>query len=478
MSTIVGSLSAAAGGRVASLLLGERVGHPAACVSPGLAWAASVRYPVRWIEATVTLSTTWRALYATTLTLMLCATSSQPALAAASYYPRYGALGLLALHTYQAHPRPGVPVKDMPRAARWLTLGMGAAVALGLCSTAWSVDPLLTLQQAFALAALAGCLHALLSRRWVVQERVTEDMSVAFWVLAGFFALGIVAHIAGVAGTQSVAGYNGYALVDLRYQGLANNPNMLAVLCAPTIPLGWYLYRQGRQVRYLVGTVPAVASVLMSQSRTTLVAVVAAGVLMLARRGPGTVAKVGGVGLVLGALAYLSGAVAWVASSALVGEISDRFASREGGGTLNGRSQAWSETGRLIWERPSTGYGYSAGPSLFEQLRSTGDLAFGRDVVHNSYLQWFLETGVLGVPALVALVAACALAVWKASGRAETSGLAWCVLTGLIVQFTESAMLGTGQAYPLVFWVAAAGCALAGAERRPVTPAAVAVPVR
>jgi exopolysaccharide production protein ExoQ len=413
----------------------------------------------------------WRSAYGLTVALMLGATSSQPLVATVSYYPRFVALAVVAVLTYQTQCDSPHSFKEMSRPARMLTLGLAAAAATAVCSTLWSVDPLLTIQQAAALSVLAATVHALVSRRWTDRGLIPGDLGTAYWVLVAFFALGFVAHAAGLPGTESAAGFDGVNFVDLRYQGLANNPNMLAVLAVPAVPLGWYLYQQKRRRLFLVGLLPVVASLLMSQSRTALLAVVGAVLIVVLRRGSGALTKLCiTVGVLIG-LSFLSGITRALLASTLVAEITGRFESHAGGGVLNGRSQAWTETAEILGARPGTGYGYAAGPSLFEQLRASGDLAFGRDVVHNSYLQWLLETGLIGAPALLMMVAACALAAWVAGGKVATSGLAWCLFAGLIMQFAESAMLGTGQAYPFVFWIVAAGAAVTA------TPAVTPTPV-
>jgi hypothetical protein len=397
----------------------------------------------------------WRIVYATTLVLLLAASSSQAALVTASYYPRYAALAALAIATLRSPPT-GITTKTMPRAGRLLTNGMVLAVGTGAISCTWSADPIITGQQTVVLAALAAVLHGLLTRRWAAPRTVVGDVGVAYWVLAGWLAFGLAGNYLGLAHTVSAAGFDGTEYVGLRYQGLAGNPNMLSVLCTLTIPLGWYMYRQTSRKVHLLGAVPAVVSLVMSQSRTALVAVIGAGVLVLAARGPSKAIRWAATFSVVAALAWLAGAYQVILSSPEVTAIRDRFVSGEGGSALNGRDVAWSESVRLLEGRPVSGFGYSAGPSLFQQLRAHNDLAFGRDVVHNSYLQWALETGVIGFPALAFLVAGCLVAAWVAARQPCGAGLAWCIVAGLIMQMAESLMLGTGQVYPAVFWVAVA----------------------
>ncbi|MEU1399475.1 hypothetical protein ABZ403_25855, partial [Micromonospora zamorensis] len=44
--------------------------------------------------------------------------------------------------------------------------------------------------------------------------------------------------------------------------------------------------------------------------------------------------------------------------------------------------------------------------------------------------------------------------------RGADAGLVWLVVTGLLIQVTESAMFGTGQTYPYVFWTVVAAALL------------------
>lgn len=402
-------------------------------------------------------TTTWRALYGVTLTLMLFASSSQPALQDLSYYLRFAALAALAVTSYRWHPPQSITVKQMSTPGRLLINGMALAVGVAIASCLWSVDPLVTAQQAVALAAVAGIVHALLSRRWVSGGLIAGDLAAGFWTIVAFLAAGLVGLAAGLPHMQS--SYDGQAITDMRFQGLAGNPNMLAVLCVPVIPLAWYLFREQGRCRFLGGGGVAVVSMLMSQSRTALLAVAVGAIITMLRRGPRAVSTFVVVGGAAAGCAYVTGLTQWMSRSGLYTNLVDRFGSDAGGGSLNGRPEVWAECVRLLWERPSLGYGYAAGPSLFHQLIAGNDLSIIVDVAHSSYLQWMLETGVVGLPALGFLIAACVAAAIHASRSRSGSGLAWLTVAGLIMQVTESAMLGIGQAYPYIFWAGVAGAA-------------------
>jgi O-antigen ligase len=81
-------------------------------------------------------------------------------------------------------------------------------------------------------------------------------------------------------------------------------------------------------------------------------------------------------------------------------------------------------------------------------------------VVHNSYLQLLLELGLAAVAPLALLLLAVGRVALRAPVRRADSGLVWLVVTGLLIQVTESAIFGTGQTYPYVFWFVVAGVLL------------------
>ncbi|MEK8106816.1 hypothetical protein NKG94_19845 [Micromonospora sp. M12] len=62
---------------------------------------------------------------------------------------------------------------------------------------------------------------------------------------------------------------------------------MLSIICALTIPLGWALYQQSRKRRQLLGIVPALIGVPLTESRTALIAVIVGGLWVVLRHGSG-----------------------------------------------------------------------------------------------------------------------------------------------------------------------------------------------
>ncbi|MFI6234173.1 O-antigen ligase family protein [Micromonospora sp. NPDC050784] len=399
--------------------------------------------------------------------LLICATSNMPSLVSFSFYARYVAVGCLVVWALVGRSR------GIRRADHWTAFfvtALWATAALATLSSVWSVTPLHTLQQAIALLLLAALTHVVLWRRWADPVAVAADLHVVYVVLS----MSLVVSLGlGIAGSASAASFND------RFQGLYSNPNMLSIICALTIPLGWALYRQSGKRTELLGVVPAVIALPITESRTALIALLVGGLWVVLRHGVGPLARllvvtVGGLGV-----AYLFGMLPSLVGSSWVQALATRFTDPDNGDFSNGRTQTWQAAIELWQGRPTLGFGYASGFQLFEQTRQNGFLDANVNLVHNSYLQWLLEMGVIGVAPLLLLLAV-ALRAALAPVGALNSGLVWLIVTGLLIQVTESTMFGMGQPYPYVFWLAVAGVLVSLRSGRHVSgvPASVFISAR
>lgn len=387
----------------------------------------------------------FQRLLAVAMLMLVCATSNVTSLVSLSFYPRYLAVGCLILWALCAPHRRN---RRVDRWAKRFVTALWATAGLAALSSAWSITPWHTLQQSVALLLLAALTHVLLWRRWVDPAAVAGDLRVVYVVLS----VSLVASLGyGIADGTSATSFND------RFQGLYSNPNMLSIVCALTIPLGWALHRQSRRRAYLLGIVPASVALGLTESRTAFVAVLVGALWAVLRHGIGPLARlvavaVGGVGL-----AYLFNVVPLFVNSSWAQSFGARFTDPDNGDLSNGRTQTWEATIELWQSRPTLGFGYSSGIQLFTQTRQRGFFDVGVNLVHNSYLQWLLELGLVGVVPLLLLLLAVARAVLLAPMDSLNPGLVWLVVTGLLIQVTESTMFGMGQPYPYVFWLAVAG---------------------
>jgi O-antigen ligase len=386
----------------------------------------------------------WQRLYAITITLLFCATSNQPALASVSFYPRFGAAALLAVYTWSSIKGGVRKLASFSQPTRLLIKSLWIIVILAFASTVWSADIGTTMQQAAALGIFVFLLHGLLTRRWVDPDRIPGDLAVGFIVLSVTFAGSIAADTFGITVTRT---FNG------RFQGLYSNPNTLASIAALTLLVGWALWLQKRSPMYLLGIGVTAVALVLTESRTAVAAVIIGIAFTMLRSSGGAMARA----LYFGAIAafglvLLAPGLGFTAPATIVGTV-DRFSANDGGDLLNSRTVAWGAAVDLWQAKPFTGYGYQAGESLFVQRFDAGSLGFNRPSTHNSYLQFLLELGLIGVLFLVPALLSVARAMFRERPKGFGVGLIAAIVAGLAIQVTESAMFGTGQAYPYIFWL-------------------------
>jgi tetratricopeptide (TPR) repeat protein len=146
--------------------------------------------------------------------------------------------------------------------------------------------------------------------------------------------------------------------------------------------------------------------------------------------------------------------------------------------SVAGRFSFWVTALRMIAARPWLGFGLGSFPRVYPAYQA--DPAFFSISAHNHYLQWWAETGLLGVVALATLGGLTCVALWRRIGRADgllagsAGGLAALALHlavdvnaeipavmllfwgGLAVIRGESALLERGPRRPFALAVAAA----------------------
>lgn len=387
----------------------------------------------------------WQRLLALLLVLLVCASSHVPVLRTLSFYPRYVVLAALVAWAYFGYAPSG------RRLDRWTGLLVGslwAAAGLAVLSTIWSAFRLHTLQQGLALTMLAALVHVLVTRRWADRSMVARDLAVVYVMLSLSLVASLGYGLAGGAAAETEYTY--------RFQGIFSNPNTLGMIAAMTIPLGWALYRRSRPYLLLLGVGPAAVALVLSESRTALLAVLLGAAWLVVRQGVSRMVRLATAGAALLAGAYAFGLLPFVANWAWVRELAERFTVADGADFTSNRLSTWQAAIDLWQTRPAFGFGYASGFQLFDQVRHDGIVDVGVNLVHNSHLQWLLELGVAGLAPLLLLTLAALWALLRPVLDQVNPGLVWLVFTGLVIQVTESAIFGTGQPYPYVFWLAVA----------------------
>jgi O-antigen ligase len=269
-------------------------------------------------------------------------------------------------------------------------------LALSLASTLWSVDPFVTLKNSIELVGTA-----IIAFYVVASLRLVEFLN----VLAIFF---------GVSGLASVAlifvspGRGRMFWGSGAWEGIYEEKNALGTAAALAIVVFLTLIlRRGTKYKMLAvgGLVLSATQLLGSNSATALVdciAVVAIGLVALACVSPGF----GGVSRIVALL----GAALAAAGAVVVGFDQDALYAALGRTQgLTGRVDFWPYLNEAVNARPILGYGYGA---FFRSPVSKDYLSYY--VVeaggwtpyhaHDSFLQTCLDTGYVGLAALLVAI--------------------------------------------------------------------------
>ncbi len=375
--------------------------------------------------------------------MMLGATSSVEAWAAIATYGRVFAVVLvLALvfmetRSLDAHGT---------RSQRGISTMLLALAFVALSTTLWSVDPSTTITQVTLLLALALIFHILATRRWVDRGTMIHDFQVIVAVVSLVLALGIVAHFAGLLPST----HSG------RFQGLLNNPNMASQVALLVTFLSFGLFLDKPSAVRLVMIAPAFATLMLSESRTGILALTIGAAWTLARSG------VRGIVSTVVILAAVS-VYASIFGSGIFSSSLERFGRVDGDG-LSGRDLIWDYALQLAVQRPA-GWGWGVTEELLKSLYYTTGRGTSTGSVHNSYLQVFLEGGVLAISLLILIYVVILVLLFRVPVAGVAAGLSGAVVAGAVGQFAESSVFGVGQIYPYLYWFAVAGLLAVRANR-------------
>jgi O-antigen ligase len=283
------------------------------------------------------------------------------------------------------------------RRSRTWTFVAVALAAWSLCSAAWASSASVALSTGFRLAQ--GLLLLVITYVAVRQRRD------AILVLGALVVGGLATTAIGFATGASVT-YNQWgALVPKRFGGFTGDPNELGAQLIPAAVLCLiFAAAPGRRpirVAAAGATLILLAGIAATASRGAAFglvgALIAMPILVRGIRIRGAVAAAIGVGLAA-LLIVLVNPVS----------IAQRLSSFSGGGT--GRSDLWRVAARMAEDHPVQGVGAGNFPVAAPRYAQTvpvarHDLVYtDPHVVHNTYLQFFAETGAVGGVAFVLLV--------------------------------------------------------------------------
>jgi O-antigen ligase len=315
---------------------------------------------------------------------------------------------------------------------KWLTMFS----LLGLGSTIYSMTPAYTFGAgvaAISYCALAVCVAEHMTKRQILYSLLVGMSILLILSLAIFFAMGW-----GMAAAEG-----GTAI---RLAGITGSPNglgrtaSLALIVIGVLIFGYRLPFYSWRCVVPLGL--ALSCLVLSDSRTALIAVIAAFALYLLRWRPVLGFTVIVTGSAVGLL-LLNLEIPWHH----VGKSFARTGRFNEVTTLTGRTEIWSGTWRVFLEKPLLGFGFGSTKVLLSEVYG-GYWRFTVTQAHNFYLQTLVTTGVVGLAFVLMALFRQAIAYFR---RPQLfSGLVFAYL--LIYGMAEPGPVGPAPNILTLFW--------------------------
>lgn len=256
----------------------------------------------------------------------------------------------------------------------WMTLWMGWSMATVL----WSLSPRQTMLQGLGIIGLW------LTAVWFVSVFGWRRFAmVTVGTATVFLGVGLLVDVG--AGNLSVAG-------EQRFSGLTFGPTNLARYSTLTLLLAATLWRLDRRAHRLAAVaLPLSAVVLLgTNTRTALLALFAAGLVVLGRRrGARTVVAALAVCFALG--------MAFVSLGGATSQALSRTDDPADVGSFNGRTTIWPIAIDLIQQNPVRGYGTATGEDLWVEAAKEGEIWWYAYNSHNIFSELALSHGIPGL---------------------------------------------------------------------------------
>lgn len=368
----------------------------------------------------------WRRSFVVALVTLFAGSSSIEALASVGSVAKIGGVALLAIATVVT-TRGRQAYQNRTHAA--LVRSLWLIVVFAGASVVWSQSKTDTIFDGMTFLVLVFVAHRISTTRWSDKNLVAGDIATWYWVSMAFLATGGVGAIVGLEGTTRPGG---------RHQWLFNNPNMLGLMAAITLTIGIGIALHYKRPVIWISLLIPTLGVVMSQSRTAMLAV-AIGVAWVSLRQ-------GAIGIAR--LAILATIGFFILQGTQAFGRFDAYGDNE----LSNRTLVWGETWSIIKDGP-LGVGWAASPTVLEHLFLLGNTKTGLFNVHNSYFQFVLELGWAGIVPLAILLVVVATVLLRSSVTGLGAGLVATVMTGIALQITESVIFGVGSPYPWMYWL-------------------------
>jgi O-antigen ligase len=313
-----------------------------------------------------------------------------------------------------------------------------AWIVLAILSSVYSVTPAVTFGRGVSL--LLGYL-AVYWAIWRFTDQASEARVLDLILVATAFVYG--------AGIVLLVAVPGGVFLAGRFRGLLQNPNAVGLLTAILFPLVLYRMLIKRGWREYALCASMLFSLVMTASRSSLLAVCLTSALMLAKaRSRWLLLPIGSV-VVIG--------LAFAGMVPLPFDLA-KYARLNHLATGSGRLELWPILIEYIRHRPFFGYGFGTEDYLLEAInRSTIFTEFSGGYAHNSYLGLTVQLGLVGsvtffLPLFLLLLHGL-LDMGRERGLQRHHAFTMTILAGLVLAIAESWIYSLGNAMAFPFWI-------------------------
>ena len=293
---------------------------------------------------------------------------------------------------------------------RHLLLGVGTLVLWVMVSMAWAQEAPLG-EDLFFQWAIAGFVMLVLSTSLI--DPVYLRLAAAAFVVGMVVSVGLGLFGGAVQTTELDRAVGGIGDANVLAAGI-----MPAIVLAAGLAFG--SRRLGVGLLALAGVVFLTIGLVGTGSRGGFVAAIVGAIAML------VLAKRHRAWVVALLLCVVGVAAAWLSVDTAAWE---RISDISGGGTGTGRSELWAAAWHMWQDHPLIGVGLDAfRDNASAYVRDLGPIEFASflteqpKVVHNTYLQLLVETGIVGFTLYVAVIVGSLRCAWRAALLFERLG--------------------------------------------------------
>lgn len=372
-----------------------------------------------------------------------------PALSTLGTLLRFPIWGLAVLQVLSLEP--GVRVRELlPKSFKLYAILLALFLVWASISLLWSANRTETIIKVTNFTLIVIFLYLSFVRRWAKSDgSVLEDLKAIINPVVLFIFISAVLTMPSIL--TALGGM-------VRYQGVFQNPNTLAGLAALCFYPAVHIYMNSRRKIFLFGPIVLILALILAGSRSSTLAIVLAGLLVLVLSVLRNVSRLNKMMpplfafMYVGIVSYLFfRAKGWASSDESTINALPRQLNFAVSDTLfNGREELWLLGLDLFKERPLLGYGFNGTRTVVKDLIENGFYFVEVAQLHNSYLEILVDLGAVGA---VFYFTALLIVIRQVIQNVEASPLLSAgVISPLVLALSESVLFGLSSVAAFIFW--------------------------